>query len=79
MPRIISGTVSLLNTASGWITVIAPIVGGLFGGYHAIMKSKADDEMEIAKHSKMIKNAVVGTVLAMTITGTITFITGFYS
>lgn len=79
MPRIISGTVSLLNTASGWITVIAPIVGGLFGGYHAIMKSKADDEMEISKHSKMIKNAVVGTVLAMTITGTITFITGFYS
>ena len=56
MPSIISGTISLLNAAAGWITVIAPIVGGLFGGYHAIMKSKADDEMEIAKHQKMIKS-----------------------
>lgn len=78
MPSIVSGTISLLNAASGWITVIAPIVGGLFGGYHAIMKAKADDEMEIAKHQKMIKNAIVGTVVAMTITGTITFVTGFY-
>ena len=78
MPSIISGTISLLNAAAGWITVIDPIEGGLFGGYHAIMKSKADDEMEIAKHQKMIKNAVVGTVIAMTITGTITFVTSFY-
>ena len=78
MPTIISGTLALLNAASGWITVLAPVVGGVFGGYHAIMKSRADDEMEIAKHQKMIKNAIIGTVVAMTITGTITFVTSFY-
>lgn len=77
-PSIISGTISLLNSASGWITIIAPIVGGLFGGYHAIRKSHAEDDTEIKKHEKMIKNAIVGTVIAMTITGTITFVTSFY-
>lgn len=79
MPTIVSGTIALLNSASGWITIIAPILGGLFGGYHALMKSKAEDDMEIAKHQKMIKNAIVGTVIAMTISGTVTFVTSFYS
>lgn len=78
MPTIISGTVSLLNAATGWITVIAPIVGGLFAGYHAIRKSMSDDDMAIQKHQKMIKNAVIGTVIAMTASGIITFVTGYY-
>lgn len=79
MPQIIQGTLTLLNTAFGWLAILAPVVGGLFGGYHAIRKSMSDDEMAIAKHQKMIKNAIIGTVIAMTIGGTITFVTGFYS
>lgn len=78
MPKIISGTVALINTASGWILILAPVVGGLFGGYHAIRKSASDDDMEIQKHQKMIKNSVTGVVLALSISGIIKFVSGFY-
>lgn len=78
MPTIISGTIELLNAASGWILILAPIVGGLFGGYHALRKSASDDDMEIQKHQKMIKNAVIGTVIALSISGIVKFVSGFY-
>lgn len=79
MPKIISGTVELLNQASGWILILAPIIGSLFGGYHALRKSASDDDMEIQKHQKMIKNAVVGVVVAISISGIVKFVSGFYS
>lgn len=78
MPTIISGTINLLKAASTWVTIIAPIVGGLFGGYHAIRKSMSEDDMAIQKHQKMIKNAVVGTVIAISISGIITFVSSYY-
>ncbi len=78
MPTIISGTIALLNAASKWILLIAPLTGSVFGGYHAIKKSTSDDDMEIKKHEKMIKNAIVGVVVAMTVSGIITFVTGYY-
>lgn len=78
MPTIISGTIALLNAASGWVLILAPIVGGLFGGYHAIRKSASDDDMEIAKHDKRIKNAVFGVILALSISGIVKFVAGYY-
>lgn len=78
-PKIISGTIELVNTASTWVLVLAPIVGGLFGGYHAIRKSTCEDDMEIKKHEKMIKNSVIGVILALSVSGIISFVSGYYS
>lgn len=78
MPTIVSGTISLLNQVAGWIIVLAPLCGGVFGGIHAIKKASSDDDMAIQKHQKMIKNAVTGTIVAMSITGIIKFVCGFY-
>lgn len=78
-PQIITGTINLVNTASTWVMVISPIVGALFGGYHAIRKSTCDDDMEIKKHEKMIKNAITGVVIALSISGIVTFVSGYYS
>ena len=78
-PKIISGTIELVNAATSWLLILAPITGALFGMYHAIRKSMSDDETEIKRHSKMIKNAVIGVIIALCLSGIINFVSGFYS
>jgi hypothetical protein len=77
-PKIVSGTVKLINAVSGWLLILAPLTGAAFGIFHAIKKSSAEDDMAIAKHQKMIHNSITGVIWAMTISGLITVISSYY-
>jgi hypothetical protein len=78
-PKLVSGTVALAKAASGWLTGAILATAGLFAGYFAWQKSISQDDANIAKYNKLIKNTVVGAVIAMTISGLITVILSFYS
>ncbi len=78
-PKIVSGTVDLFKAASGWLLLIIPVGAGLFVGYHALQKSLTDDQAVIAEKNKLIKNTIIGAIIAMTADGLITIILGFYN
>lgn len=78
-PKLVSGTIALLKAASGWLLLIIPVGAGLFVAYHAIQKAMTDDEAVIAQKNKLIKNTVIGAIIAECANGLITVILGFYS
>lgn len=78
-PKIITGTVDLLTSATGWLALLIPPGAGLFLGYHAWQKSLTDDHAVIAEKNKMMKNVLIGAVIAETATGLARVILGFYS
>jgi hypothetical protein len=77
-PKIVTGTVNLFKAASGWLLLIIPVGAGLFVGFHALQKSLTDDQAVIAEKNKLIKNTVIGAIIAETASGLITVILGFY-
>lgn len=77
-PIIISGTINLFNAAKGWINLLIPVCGGVFVGFHSWQKSMSDDESMIAKHNKMIKNTIIGCIMAMAAVNLISFVLSFY-
>jgi hypothetical protein len=78
-PKIVSGTLNLFAAASGWLLLIIPVGAGLFVGYHALQKSLTDDQAVIAEKNKLIKNTVIGAIIAECADGLITVILGFYA
>lgn len=78
-PKLVSGTINLAKTASTWLAGGIAVTAGLFAGYFAWQKSISQDDANIAKYNKLIKNTIVGAVIATTISGLITVILSFYS
>lgn len=77
-PILYSGTLKLLDTVSGYLLIIAPISGTLYGIYQAIRKGIAEEEPEIKKREKLIKNTIFATILALCIGGLVKFVCSFY-
>lgn len=78
-PKIVSGTVNLLKNATSWLMILIPLGAGLFLGFHAFMKSISDDQAVIAEKNKMMKNVLIGAVIATTASGLATFILNYYN
>lgn len=77
-PKIVTGTVDLFQAATGWLLLIIPVGAGLFVGYHALQKSLTDDQAVISEKNKLIKNTIVGAIIAETASGLVTLILSFY-
>lgn len=78
-PRIVSGTLALIQAATGWLTLIIAGGAGLYLGYLAITKGMTDDQAVIAEKSKLMKNTVRSAVIAASATGIISLILSFYT
>lgn len=77
-PTIVTGTVDLLTAATGWLTIIIPVGCGLFLGWQAFLKSMASDEAEKTAKNKLMKNVLIGGIIATSATGLVTAILNFY-
>lgn len=77
-PKIVEGTLALIRAATGWLTLIIGAGSGLYLGFLAISKGMTDDQGVIAEKNKLMKNTVKSAVIAVSATGLITLILGFY-
>ena len=59
MPPFVSEIVGFFQTALTWITALAVPGVGLSAGWHALMRSTAQDEMAMQHHSRALRNAVI--------------------
>lgn len=78
-PKLVSGTVNLFKAISGWLLLIIPVGAGAVLGYHALQKSLTDDQAIIAEKNKLMKNVIIGAAIAVTASGLVNIILGFYS
>lgn len=71
MPSFVSQLISFLQTALTWVTALAIPATALTAGYHALMRTTAQDDMAAIHHARALKNALtygVITILAGAIT-----------
>ncbi len=59
MPPFVSEIVAFFQTALTWVTALAVPGVGLSAGWHALMRSTAQDEMTMQHHSRALRNAVI--------------------
>lgn len=78
-PKIVTGTVALFRAATSWLLLIIPLGAGSYVGYHALQKSLTDDQGVISEKNKLIKNTIIGAIIAECASGLVTVILGFYS
>lgn len=78
-PDIVSGTLALIQAATGWLTLIIGGGAGIFLGYLAITRGMTDDQAVIAEKNKLMKNTVKSAVIAASSTGIISLILSFYT
>jgi len=77
-PKIVSGTQKLLTDATGWLTLLIPIGGGLFLAYQAFLKSMATDEAEKSAKNKLMKNVLIGVIIATSASGLVKTLLAYY-
>lgn len=73
-PAFIDQIISFLQAALNWVTALAVPATALTVGYHALMKTTAQDEMTAVAHARGMKNALIyggTTILAGSITSAI--------
>jgi uncharacterized membrane protein len=78
-PRIVTGTVNLFRAITGWLLLIIPVGAGAFVAFHALQKSMTEDQAVIAEKNKLIKNTIIGAIIAECADGLVTVILSFYS
>lgn len=59
VPSFIAQITAFFQTALGWVTALAIPGVGLTAGWHALMRSTAQDEMTMVHHSKALRNTVI--------------------
>lgn len=69
---------TLLNTLSGYSTILAPTGGGLMIAYHAIMRNLNDDPQSVSHHTGSMKKVGIGTAIATGASGLTNVITGAF-
>ncbi len=77
-PTLVTGTVELTKAATGWLLILIPTVAGLVLGYLAITKATATDQSIISEKNRLMKNVLIGAVLAESASGLVTLILGYY-
>jgi preprotein translocase subunit SecG len=75
--QIAKGTEKLIQDATSWLMIIAPVVAGLLIIYFCIRRSAAD-EMDVKKWNNRIVAAIVSCIGAVLGSATLNIIIGYY-
>lgn len=59
MPDFVNQAVNFFDSALNWLMALAVPGTALAVGYHALMKSTAQDEMSAVTHARGMKNALL--------------------
>lgn len=59
MPSFITEITSFFQTAGTWIVGLAIPAVGATAGWHALMRSTAQDEMTMIHHSRALRNTII--------------------
>lgn len=78
-PKIVSGTQKLFTYGTTALALLIPAGAGVFLGYHAFQKSVSDDDAVIAHKNKLMKNVLIGAIIAETASGIVAFVLNFYA
>lgn len=65
MPSFINQLISFLQAALTWVTALAVPATALTAGYHALMRTTAQDDMAAMHHSRALKNSLVYGVIVI--------------
>lgn len=67
----------LLNDLSAWMFGLAPIAGGLAVAYHLTARHLSADEHQAAAHTRNVRSAVIGTMIALGASALIRWLSGY--
>lgn len=76
MPSFIAQLIAFFQTALGWVVALAVPGVGLTAGWHALMRSTAQDEMAMMHHSKALRNTVIYGGISILAGGIVTAVLG---
>ena len=75
--KLAEGTKNLINDATTWMLVLAPITAGLCIIYFCIRRA-ASDEMDVKKWNNRIVAAIVSCIGAVVASATLNVLTGYF-
>ena len=75
--KLAEGTKNLINDATTWMLVLAPIAAGLCIIYFCIRRA-ASDEMDVKKWNNRIVAAIVSCIGAVVASATLNVLTGYF-
>lgn len=79
MPNVVSGAINILKAASGWMTTLIPLAGGVMVGYHAIMKNLAGGDYQVVEqHNRAMRQVIIATIIGAAASGLITWLLGYF-
>lgn len=76
MPSFVTQIVGFFQSALTWVTALAVPGVGLAAGWHALMRSTAQDEMTMQHHSRALRNAVIYGGIAILAGGIVSAVLG---
>lgn len=77
-PKIVSGTKSLLQAISAWITGLIPLATACVAAYFGLLKTMAQDDADIADKNKKMRGVILAGIVATCISGLAYVILDFY-
>lgn len=79
-PKLVTGSKKLFNDAFLWLLGLIPVGAILMFGWHAWMKSMAEDEgAEVAKRNKSMKRVVIYAAIAETASGLVAALLAYFT
>jgi hypothetical protein len=78
MPDFIAQLVGFFRTALTWVVALAIPAVALTAGYHALMRSMAQDEMAAMHHARALKGTLVYGVIVILAGGIVSAILGAF-
>jgi len=79
MPDFISQLINFLRSALTWVTALAIPATALTVGYHALMRTTAQDDMAAVHHSRAMKNSLMYGVIVILAGGIATAVLGAFT
>ncbi|MBS3976631.1 MAG: hypothetical protein KGZ75_07900 [Syntrophomonadaceae bacterium] len=78
MPDFVSQLVGFFRTALTWVVALAIPAVALTSGYHALMRSMAQDEMAAMHHARSLKGTLIYGVIVILAGGIVSAILGAF-
>lgn len=72
------GLMALVNDVTPWLVALCPLVGGLFAVYYLIRKGMAQEQQDKDMWMKRVKDAIIGGVAGMLVSGVIALLTSYF-